>query len=362
MFIRQAPVARLVAPAVIVVLAFAVWAAARAEASPPDRGRHASPRTTLGILFPLFRGTGANAIISEARALGVDTVRLSDDVFVPGVRPAFETLRAARMRLLFTANHRQLPDAQGRRPAHPPVGRRELATYRQQLGAELDELRPAYLQVENEEVEPRFFAGTMAQYVDELNAAVTVGHARGIPVTNGGITTRPLALLTWQEYRDRGLQARAEEFARRAFSRASDRATRQDLLRKPFTGLRRQTLQRAWDKAKELIPAFRRSRMDYVNFHWYVDDDRALREAVRYLRRATGKPVVTTEIGQHNTEPSVVTRHLQTTIAQLRLPLVIWFDFDGTPALGLHSAPGVLRPNGEAFRRWVTIHRRLLSP
>jgi hypothetical protein len=123
-------------------------------------------------------------------------------------------------------------------------------------------------------------------------------------------------------------------------------------LRKPFAGLRRQTLQTAWDKAKELIPAFRRSRMDYVNFHWYFDDDRSLRQAVRYLRRATGKPVVT-EVGQHNTEPAVVTGHLRTLVKRLRLPFVIWFDADGTPALGLHDAPGALRPNGMAFRDFV---------
>lgn len=359
---RKALAVRLFPLAGVVALGLAHGIDGAAKAASADQARRTPPRTTLGILFPLFAGTSPNAIISEARALRVNTVRLSDDVSVPGVRPAFDVFRAARLRLVFTANHRQLRDAKGHRPGHPPVGPQQLARYRQKLGSVLDRLKPAFLQIENEEVEPRFYAGTMNQYVAELNAAVAVGHARGIPVTNGGITTRPLALLTWQDFRDRGLHARADDFARRAFSRASDRPILQDLLRRPFQGLRRQAPQAAWDKAKQLIPAFRRSRMDYVNFHWYVDDHRALREAVAYLRRATGKPVVTTEIGQHNMEPSVVTGHLRTTILQLRLPLVIWFDFDGMPALGLHSDPGALRPNGEAFRRWVATHRRLLTP
>ena len=147
-------------------------------------------------------------------------------------------------------------------------------------------------------------------------------------MTNGGITARPAALLTWQHYRDRNLEAQADDFARRALSRPMDRGIQQDLLRRPFTGLRRQTLQVAWDKARQLIPAFRRSRMDYVNFHWYIDDHEATREVVAHLRRATRKPVVTTEVGQHNTIPSVVTGHLTTLIDRLRLPLVVWFDFD----------------------------------
>jgi hypothetical protein len=237
---------------------------------------------------------------------------------------------------------------------HPDRRRRDLADYRRRLGGILDALAPpVLLQIENEEVEPRFFAGTMPQYVNELNAAVEVAHARGVKVTNGGITGRPLALLTWQHYRDRGLEAKADDFARRTFTRPQDRSVQEDLLRKPFTGLRRQPLQAAWDRASALVAAFSASRMDYVNFHWYFDEDRSLRQAVRYLRRATGKRVITTEVGQHNTTPSVVTGHLRMLVKRLRLPFVIWFDADGRPALGLHDAPGVLRPNGLAFRDFV---------
>jgi hypothetical protein len=319
-------------------------------------------KTLLGILYPLFRTDKAADVIAEARALGLDTVRLSQDVSSSSLRPALRTFGEAGMDLVFTANHDQRPNEKGHRPGHPPVGAAALATYKRNLGAVLDQLPTTrVVQVENEEVEPRFYAGTMDQYIEELNAAVEVGHARKLPVTNGGITGRPLSMLTWQDLRDRGMEAEADDFARRAFSRASDRWIRRDLLRKPFTGLSRQTLQTAWDKAKQLIPAFRRSRMDYVNFHWYTDDQSALREAVAYLRRATGKPVVTTEIGQHNTLPEVVTGHLTTTIEQLRLPLVVWFDRDGMPALGLHDAPGVLRENGRAFRSYVDAHRDLID-
>jgi hypothetical protein len=281
-------------------------------------------------------------------------VRLSADAANPNVRPALGAVQRAGLKLLLTVTNDQRPDAAGNQPAHPPVTPAELATYRQRLGAILDGLAPpVLLQVENEEIEPRFFAGTMAQYVRELDAAVGVAHARGIKATNGGITGRPLALMTWQHYRDRGLEAKADDFARRTFTRPQDRGVQQDLLRKPYAGLRLKTLQAAWDRAKELVGAFRTSRMDYVNFHWYFDDDRSLRQSVRFLRRATGKAVITTEVGQHNVEPAVVSGHLRTLVKRLRLPFVIWFDADGTPALGLHDAPGVLRPNGLAFRAFT---------
>ncbi len=101
--------------------------------------------------------------------------------------------------------------------------------------------------------------------------------------------------------------------------------------------------------------------MDYVNFHWYEDDSQALHEAVEYLRRATGKAVITTEIGQHNTDPAVVSGHLKAVVEQLRLPVVLWFDADGIPAMGLHDAPGELRPNGMTFKYYVAAHDNLID-
>jgi len=86
------------------------------------------------------------------------------------------------------------------------------------------------------------------------------------------------------------------------------------------------------------------------------NDDRRRRQ------RATGKPVITTEIGQHTTTASVVTGHLGKVVQALHLPIVIWFDWDGNPALGLHSpgSPGVLRSNGTAFKNYLAAHRDLV--
>jgi hypothetical protein len=316
-------------------------------------------RTRLGGFTPLLTGTvGFEDMVTEARALGIGTLRFSQTLGAPA-RPAFSLFERDGIAAVPTIRNDPQPDGQGNNPAHPPATPEALAAFRSQLGELLDGVpHPALLMVENEEVAPRFFAGTMAQYVQELNAATDVAHARGIRVTNGGITNELVKLLVWQDYKDRGLDALAYDFAGRAF--AVHPNVVRALRAQPFAGLPIPALQAAWDRTEELIPAFRKSAMDYVDFHWYTDDDQVLAEVVDYLRRATGKPVVTTEIGQHNTSSDVVTGHLTTLVEELRLPFVIWFDADGIPARGLHDNIGQLRPNGQAFKDFVASHGELL--
>ncbi len=323
----------------------------------------AESKTTVGILLPLITTViGAKEVIAEARALGLKTVRTSQDVSNPEVRPAILTYQREGMNVQLGVNNDPQPGPNASRPSRPPVTAAELATYKERLAKILDAISPPTLvNVENEENSTRFFSGTMSQYLAELDAATEVAHARGLKVTNGGITSTPAALLTWQDYEDRGLDAQADDFASRAFAAPRNAAILRDLRKKPFTGFSRKALQEAWDKSKELIAGFRRNAMDYVNFHWYIDDDRALSEVVSYLRRATGKPVVTNEIGQYSDDPSVVTGHLKTLVTDLRLPFVLWFDASTIPAIGLHSDPGVLQPNGEAFKAFVAGNPTLLK-
>jgi hypothetical protein len=322
-----------------------------------QRQPRAAPKSTVGILMTSRR---AADVVTEARALGIRAVRYSQDAASPTLRGGFAAFHAVGLRLVTTANYQQgAPDPSGHRPVHPPVMPAELALWQRRLGALLDATGPtALLQVGNEEIAPIFFAGTMSQYVAQLNAAVPVAHARNVKVTNGGLTSDPVALLTWRDLERRGLGARADRFAARVFSTPAQAWILRDLRARPFQGLSRPQLQAAWDRAEQLIRAFRASRMDYVNFHWYHDDSRTLAAVVHYLQRATGKLAVTTEIGQHNTEPGVVRTHLRATVSQLHLPFVVWFDADGIPAFGLHDAPGRPRPNGEAFRTFVTHHRQ----
>jgi hypothetical protein len=210
--------------------------------------------------------------------------------------------------------------------------------------------------VENEEVAPKFWSGSMADYRAELEVVTAAAHERGLAVTDGGLTNEPLKLMVWQDLVDRGLADGARLFAERAFTLPPERWIRADLERVPFRGLSRTRAQEAWDRAREVIPLLAASDVDAVDFHWYTDDDTVLRDAVEYLRRATGKPVVTTEMGQYSAVAAVVTGHLTTLVDELHIPLVVWFDTDGRPAVGLHDSPAVLRPNGVAFRRFLAAH------
>lgn len=312
------------------------------------------PPTILGSFLPFMTGSvGAPEIIQEAQALGVSTIRFGSNAGTP--RPILDQFARAGLRVVLAVRSTSFP-------SKPPTTPAELAAYRARFETTAASLPPGtIIQVENEENATKFFAGTMAQYGDELGQAVSVAHAHGLQITNGGLTFKPLVLMAWQDLKARGEDAAADDLATRVFRGSpADARVLADLRAQPFAGLHNQNLQGAWDRAKQLIPIYRASAMDWVDFHWYGDDDAALATCVRYLERATGKPAVTTEIGQYNVNPAVVTGHLHTLIDVLHLPLVVWFDADGKPAKGLHDAPGVLRPNGVAFRGFVDANRAIL--
>lgn len=312
------------------------------------------PHDRLSTVGSFTTLESTDAVIAEARALGVTTVRGGQYVGAP---PLARNLAYERAGLHLVLH---VKSSQG--PAAPGLSTdAQLADFRTGLAATLDALHPSLVAVENEEVAPRFFTGTVDQYLAELDAAASVAHARKIPVTDGAITSTMAALAAWKDLEDRGHEAEATDFANRAF--ADQAWIRADLAEKPFTGLSRPTAEASRVMALQLIDAFRTAPIDAVNFHWYIDNDEALAQTIDYLQRATGKPVVTTEIGQHDTDPAVPPGHLQTTVADNRLAVVIWFDADGDPADGLHdAATHQLRPNGVAFQTWVADHQDTIRP
>ncbi len=309
------------------------------------------PTQHVGIFIP--RVTNGSIVstpaqtIAEARSLGVETLRVEQNLSAP-ISSQATAFAAAGFDLVLTLRASPAPGAAGKATVFPPHTPEHLAEFRADLGRTLDATHPALLAVENEEVGSPFVSGSVDDYLAELAAAIAVGHVHHVPVTNGGITSNTLALLTWKDLHDRGKDASADDFARRAFADPKDRIVLADLLAPTFTGLHSQHLTDALTRGTELVAAYRKLPLDYVNFHWYIDDSTALRDSVTFLRKATGHDVVTHEIGQHSVDPSVVTNHLKT-LDDLDLPFVIWFDADGMPALGLHDQTGQLRANGDAF-------------
>jgi hypothetical protein len=101
-----------------------------------------------------------------------------------------------------------------------------------------------------------------------------------------------------------------------------------------------------------LIAGFRDLGIDYVNYHWYQSTPEAMVTTVDYLRRVTGKQVITNEIGQFDDSPATLWALLEMT-ATLHLPWVVWFGSDGSGAVGLFNIDGSIRANGLAFRDFV---------
>lgn len=310
-------------------------------------------RSQLGIFIP-FVGNGisnTNAQIEgEANALHVKVLRAGDaDLTTPSTR--IEQLSGDGFQVVLTIRNHPPPGPVG--GVTPPITTDAQAEqFRSELDAYLNRYRPTLLMVENEQLNISYFSGTASEYLRELNIAVEVAHHHGIPVTDGGITRPPLALMTWDDLRSRGLQDQADDYARRVFGEPQDHGILVDLLRKPFTGITNDRLRTAWEQAKVLVPGLRNSAVDYADFHWYGVDATSLGQSIAYLKAATGKPVVTTEIGQHTEDPAGVQSFLETVTAA-RLPYVIWFDLDGDPAVALHNPDYTLRPSGTTFARFA---------
>lgn len=286
----------------------------------------------FGVMLPsqLVRAPGG---IGTARVLGAVYYRPAS-IFLEqwdGRCIECDLARSEGLRLVLTVRNN------GPSATSPPS---DLSVYRRKLGQVLDEYRPALLVVENEENSSLFYEGTPEEYAAQLTAACQVAHERGIRCANGGLVSALAALLVYDHYVSTGQSGRAEGFLSRAFTPAQRQA-----LNSPAV---REQLQRG----KELLSAYRGAGADYVNFHWYIADTRALAETVEFLETQTGLPAITNEVGQFTDDPAQTTT-VMAEIVRLNMPIAVWFGLDGPQARGLVDEDGSLRPTGEAFRRFV---------
>ena len=231
--------------------------------------------------------------------------------------------------------------------------------YKTKLTSLLNVYRPELVVIENEETTLQYHTGPLSDYINELKAALTVAHSKGLKVTNGGITGE-IIFLVYKDYLARGLTAEAADYARRTMSPAII-ADLPNLTNHAYTAGK-------VAMAEYLIPQYKTLNLDYVNLHWYepISDNyvasapyygtKAFTETIDYLKRVTGKTVITNEYGQDNTTPSITTDLMQAAL-DAKLPFAIWYDGDGTSAFGLHDRGATtLRPNGQAFAQFIQAH------
>lgn len=194
--------------------------------------------------------------------------------------------------------------------------------------------KPEVLVIENEETNESYYTGPVEDYITLLSTAINIAHSYGIAVTNGGLTIR---VLTWLVYKDlvlKGKTDRALKFAQHCIPDVELRA-----LNKPGTN---PVMDQKISDGKKLVAAYKSLPLDYVNIHFYepvkyrntataediVDADvhatpHALGRIVKYLKRETGKDVMSNEMGQLNDSGIMVTEMLENA-ENMEMPYVIW--------------------------------------
>ncbi len=205
-------------------------------------------------------------------------------------------------------------------------------------------IKPSILVVENEENNRIFYKGTVGEYGGELKASVEVAHGKNIPCTNGGLTCKTVMLLVYQHYIDEGKTDKARAFARRSFN--------ERLLWQAEN--KHDELMPEIEKGREFLKIYKEANIDYVNFHWYVSDPVALEEAVTYMKKETGLPVIINEIGllKEDEKPEKI-KGLMKKIMDMKLPIAVWYSVDGTNSNSLVGNDGKLRETGKTFKNFI---------
>ncbi|TKK68022.1 hypothetical protein FC093_12475 [Ilyomonas limi] len=201
-------------------------------------------------------------------------------------------------------------------------------------------VNPAVAVIENEESNKLYYSGSAQQYINQLKAAISVMHGRGIKVANGGITSTGLNYLVYQDFMNQGKTDSAERF-------------------KQLTGVapKALTIQERGRFVDTLLQAYATINLDYVNFHWKgtSPNTEALQSVINYMKKRTNKPVISNEFGQFDKEVVTLQAMLQVATDN-NLPYVVWYSPDenaGKKDTPLHHSDQSLTPNGFAYKDYL---------
>ncbi len=226
----------------------------------------------------------------------------------------------------------------------------DLVRYAKDLNNNLDFLTPEIAVIENEESNDSHHTGTAEQYIAQLSTAIDVCHARGIKVTNGGLTSVDLIYLYAKDLLDSG---HTRAYANLKIQTGVD------------TGKQQYKDKIGFDTV--LINAYKVIPIDFINYHWYEPTKKILRgsgdssysrllyKVVDFLQRATGKQAMSNEIGvlTYNTGAFDSLLH---NVARLKMPYVIFnaghTDIDYSVAY-FYNNDFTLNELGEAFKQFL---------
>jgi len=338
----------------LAALAVDARAGTRSDPIPPtaDGAPRVPPRgvNPFGLMIAA-QGISTERAVELARDFGVTAYRPSKAIIVESWRgqcAECATARRAGLELILSVRASGGPGI----PSAPPA---DLEKYRERLGEILDQTQPAILTVENEENSELFYTGTPEEYGSQLQAACEVAHARGIQCTNGGLVSSLVALLTWEDILAQGDAAGACDFAWRAFAGQGEPVPPEVLCRARSAADLPPLVQAKIAKGHALLDVYQTVEIDALNFHWYVADAEAMRQAVEFLRDGSDLPILSNEVGQHDEDPATPPAVLSEALG-VDLSCAVWFSIDISQARALINPDGSLRPNGLAFRDFMAAY------
>jgi len=239
------------------------------------------------------------------------------DHWRPDSCPACRALAPSGLSLALTVRNGE--------PRHASAPPTDMAAFARQVGAVLDQWKPAMLVVEDEEDQPARYRGSPADYKAELSAACAEAHRRHATCSNGGLSFQNAIRLTW-----RGLKGElACDYAKRVGHADWCGQT---------------SLPDSTDD--KLIEIYRSSPIDAVNIHWFGTDANALSQTLDILAKQTGKPLMSNEIGVAD---ATHVRPVMRAAMAGHMVTAIWYSVDGAESQSLFDNLGRLRPAGEEF-------------
>lgn len=199
---------------------------------------------------------------------------------------------------------------------------------------------PEVAVIENEESNRFYYSGTAQEYLTQLSTAIAVMHARGIKVTNGGITSGGLNYLVYLDLLSQGKTDSAEQFKEAANVTPNSPTTQE---RGAFV--------------EELLLAYASMDLDFVNFHWKATspDTETFNQVINYLKKRTGKKIISNELGQFDEDPNTLLAHIQMCSDQ-GFPYMLWYSPDeseGKKGKSLQRHDASLTQSGLEYQEYL---------
>lgn len=230
--------------------------------------------------------------------------------------------------------------------------------------------------IANEEENEHHNYGSAQDYINQLNAAITVAKKYNINISDGGLTFEELKMLLYVNKMDARLWDKANKFASMCIPQSTIKQLQDpdnhfwvdiNFLDSVITGLAKITYKNYYVNFHYYAPSLYRKSHDTATIYAVTfDSSYILTTLTDWLRQRTSRDslhIISNEMGQINLSGDLLESELRSSI-KANVQMVIWrsgdeIDKNGTiGARGLFTDPNTLelRENGEDFKNFVSKH------